>query len=120
MFAKILMCSCYVEKFYEEGHEYVKKRCHFHCKCKDDHIIYILTWEKHPYVAARIPNMESKCRWTVLDAHDFCNFCQEVRYLFNFRAFKFCLKPVPQNFQDYFVTPFQYLKRMPGCQTFFK
>lgn len=29
MFAKILMCSCYAEKFHEEGHEYVKKTLSF-------------------------------------------------------------------------------------------
>lgn len=76
MLAKILMCSCYAEQFHEEENEYVKKFCHFHCKCKDEHIVYILSYEKYSYVAPKVPNMEPKCKCPVLDAHDICNFCR--------------------------------------------
>ena len=48
MLAKILMPSCYVQKFHDEDHEYVKKLCHFKCKCNDSHLMYILSCEKHP------------------------------------------------------------------------
>ena len=38
--SKILMCECYVDQFQSEGNEYVKKLTHFHCKFKDEHVLY--------------------------------------------------------------------------------
>ena len=120
MLAKILMCSCYAQQFHEEGHEYVKKLCHFKCKCTDSHPIYILSCKQHPFVAAIIPEMDPKCQCPFIGSHDICNFFRQARYLFNFRAFKFCLKRIPENFQDHKVTTNQYFKSVPGCQPFFK
>ena len=71
---KILMCSCYAEKFHEEENVYEKKLCHFHCKCKNKHHIFILTWEKHLYVVDNIPNMEPRCTCPILDPDEICNF----------------------------------------------
>ena len=113
------MCSCYAEKFHEEENVHEKKLCHFHCKCKDKHLNFILICEKHPYVADKIPNMEPRCTCPILDPHEICNFCILVRYLLNFRAFKFCLKGIPASIQDHIVTPFYYFKRMHGCEPFF-
>lgn len=48
-----------------------------------------------------------------------CSFCREVKYLLNFKAFKFCLKGVPESVQDHIVTPFLYFKRIHGCHPFF-
>ena len=101
------MCSCYAEKFHEEENVYEK------------HLIFILTCKKHPYVADKIPNMDPRCTCSILDPHEICNFCVRARYIFNFKAFKFCLKGVQASIQDHIVTPFCYFKRMPGCETFF-
>ena len=60
MLAKILMCSCCVEKFHSEGNEYMKKLTHFHCKCKEKHLLYVLLYNKHPYGSGFIPQMEKK------------------------------------------------------------
>ena len=84
MLAKILMCSCYATQFHGEGHEYVKKRCHFKCKCKDNHLVYVLSCKQHRFVAAKIPEMDPKCQYLFIGPQDICNFCRQVRYLFNF------------------------------------
>ena len=55
------MCPCYAETFHEEENEYKKKLCHFLCKCKDKHLIFILACEKRPYVADKISNTEPRC-----------------------------------------------------------
>ena len=60
MLAKILMCKCYLNKFQSEGNEHVKKLTHFHCKCKDKHLLYILFCEKHPHGGDLIPQMIGK------------------------------------------------------------
>lgn len=56
------MCSCFVEKFHNEDNEYIKKLWLFKCKCKDSHVVYILSCEKHPYVASNIPEVDSECK----------------------------------------------------------
>ena len=96
-----------------------KKLCHFHCKCKNKHLIFILAWEKHLYVTDKIPNMEPRCTCPILDPDEICNFFVQVRDLLNFRAFKICLKGIPASIQNHIVTLFYYFKRMPGCELFF-
>ena len=114
------MCTCYVQQFHEEGHEYVKKLlCHFKCKCKDNHLIYILSCKQHSFVAAKISEIDPKFQYPFIGLNDVCNFCCQVRYLFNFRAFKFFSKKIPANFQDHIVTTSQYFKSMPGLSTLF-
>ena len=117
--AKILICSCFVEKFHSEDNEYAKKLCHFKCKCNDSHIIYILSCNEHPYVAAKIPEMDPGCNCLPIDALEIFNYCRQVRYLLNFRAYKLCLKKIPKSIQDKIVTTHQFFKSMPGCQPFF-
>ena len=118
MLAKVLICSCFVEKFHNEDHEYVKKLCHFRCKCNDSHIVYIFSCEKHPYVASKIPEMDPNCKCQSIDALEICNFCRQVRYLLNFRAFMFCLKRIPGSFQDHIVTTYQYFKECRAVNLF--
>ena len=89
----------YAQTFHEEGHEYVKKLCHFKCKCNDKHLNYALSCKKHPIVAAKIPEMDPKYQCLFIGPQGICNFYRQVRYLFNFRAFKLCLKKIPENFQ---------------------
>ena len=110
MLAKILICSCFVEKFHNEDNEYVKKLCHFKCKCNDSHIIYILSCNEHPYVAAKIPEMDPGCNCPPIDALEIFNYCRQVRYLLNFRAYKLCLKKIPESIQDKIVTTISFLK----------
>ena len=63
--------------------------------------------------------MEPKCTCPILGPHEVCNFCKQVKYIFNIRTFKFCLKSISVSIQDHIVNPFQYFKRMSGCQPFF-
>ena len=48
--------------------------------------------------------MDSKCLCPVFGKNDVCNLCVQVRYLFNFRAYEFCLKRIPESFEDHIVT----------------
>ena len=116
----MLMCSCYAQQFHEEGHEYIKKLYHFKCKCHDKHLVYVLSCKKHPFVTAKIPEMDPKCQCPFIGPQDIFNFCRQVRYLFNFRALKFFLKRIPENFQDHIVTTNRYFKSMRGCQSLFR
>ena len=100
------MCPCYPEKFHEEENDYVKKLFHVKCKCQDKHTIFILTCREHPLTAPKFPLMEAKCNCSVLDPHEICTFCREVRYLRNCKAYKFCLTTIPESIQEHIVTPF--------------
>ena len=64
--------------------------------------------------------MDPDCKCPSIDAMEIYNFCRQMRYLLNFRAFKFCLKRIPESFQNHIVTTYQYFKRIPGCQPFFE
>lgn len=33
-----------------DGQKYVRKIIHFHGKCKEKHLLYFVTCDKHPYV----------------------------------------------------------------------
>ena len=118
MCAEVVMCPCYSKKFHEEENEYIKKLCRFKCKCQDEHKIFILTCEEHPFIATRFPLVAPKCKCPVLASHKICTFCREVRRLINCKAYKFCLKTIPEIIQEHIVTPFQCFKRLP-CQPFF-
>ena len=89
MLSKIIMCECYYEQFSSKGHEYVKKIIHFYCKCKEKHLIYVLTCGKHPYIGNPIPQMTGKkCTCATTCSYEICEFCCSGRYLLNFRCFK--------------------------------
>lgn len=118
MYAKVVMCPCYSKKFHEEENEYIKKLCRFKCKCQDEHKIFILTCEEHPFIATKFPLVAPKCKCPVLASHEICTFGREVRRLINCKACKFCLKTVPESIQEHIVTAFQCFKRLP-CQPFF-
>ena len=79
----------------------------------------IITCDKNPYVAAKLPNMKPRCECSVLDSHEICGFCHQVKYLFNYKANKFCLKLIPESIYENIVMPFQCFKSMPGCEPFF-
>ena len=72
------MCECYVDQFQSEGNEYLKKLTHFHCKCKDEHLLYILFCENYPY--GHTPVLEDKkCTCATISGTDVCNFCILVK-----------------------------------------
>ena len=85
MYAKVVMCPCYSKKFHEEENEYIKKLCRFKCKCQDEHKIFILTCEEHPFIATKFPLVAPKCKCPVLASHEICTFCREVRRLINLK-----------------------------------
>ena len=121
MLAKILMCSCYVQKFHSERNDYVKKLIHFHFKCEEKHLLYVLFCEKHPHGSLPTPEIEKECTCGTASANDVCDFCVQIqiKYLLNFRCYKLCLERIPTSIQDELITTPQYFKVMKGCQPFF-
>ena len=116
--SKILMCECYVDQFQSEGNEYVKKLTHFHCKCKDEHLLYILFCENYPY--GHTPVLEDKkCTCATICATDVCNFCIHVKYLLNFKCYKYCVEKIPENILDELIIINEYLEIIKSCEPFF-
>ena len=54
----------------QEGNEYVKKLCHFHCKCKDDHECFVYTCRSHLYNHNRLDGMQLSCTCKQLDPYE--------------------------------------------------
>ena len=52
--------------------------------------------------------------------HDICNFCVEVKYLLNFKTFKFFMDKVPENFQEHIISLPDFLDNIFPCTPFFK
>ena len=113
------MCKCFFDKFNSEGNEYVKKLINFRCKCKNDHLIYVLFCKEHPYVSSPIPRMKEKCECATAFANDICDFCIQVKYLLYFKCYKFCLERILVSTQDELITASEYFKTIKGCEPFF-
>ena len=71
----------------------------------------------------RDPLQFQECKKNVnvplLFANEICDFCIQVKYLLNFKCYKFCLERIPVSIQDELVTAHQYLKVMKGREPFF-
>ena len=120
MLGKILMCSCNVYKFHQEESEYIKKLCHFYCHCRDGHQTFVYTCKVHPFIAARAQGMESRCSCAKKGPTWVCHFFIQVKYLINFRAYKICLKKIPENIQRHLVSLDRYLEEeITFCEPFF-
>ena len=117
MLAKILMCSCYVQKFHSDRNDYVKKLTHFHCKCEKEHLLFILFCGKHPH--GSLPTSEKECTCATTSTNNVCDFCVQIKYLLNFKCYKFYLKRIPVSILDELITTPQYFKVMKDCQPFF-
>lgn len=104
--AKVLMCPYFSEKFHRENHEHIKEICHFYYHCDSvGHFFYVDSCKQHTFIAPREEWMEQeRCMCAVKEKNEIYNFCVEVKYLLNFKAFKFCLKKVPENFQGHMVS----------------
>ena len=116
---KILTCSCSVEQFNQGQNEYVKKLQHFHCQCNDSHFSFVHTCKNHPFIASRIPEMELRCTCAICGPNEICNFCVQVKYLLNFRAYKLCVKKIPNSIQPHLVLLDKFFDSIPNCGPFF-
>ena len=96
----------------------MKKLTHFHCNCADEHLLYVLFCKEHLYGSPSVPGMQKKCKCSAAFANDICDFCIQVKYLLNFKCYKFCLERIPVSIQDELVTAHQYLKVMKGREPF--
>ena len=116
---KVSMCNCHAEKIHSEDNEYVKKLTHLHCKCREKHLLYILFCHRNPHGAIPILELQRKYTCATEFALDVRDFCIRVKYLLNFKCYKFCLKKIPVSIQDKLQTTRQYFNETQECETFF-
>ena len=105
-----LLCSCFVQSFHKEGNEYLKKLCHFYCHCKEEHEYFVYICKGHPFINKRMGGMQHKWTCKILGSYEICNFCVQVKYLINFRAYKICMRTIPKNMQQHLVPLDDFLK----------
>ena len=106
------MSPCYAEKFHQENHDYVKKIFHFHCTFVAVNSTFLLRLE--------LTIWSCTVHVQILEKNEICNFCIEVKYLLNFRAFKICMNKLPESFQEHLVQLPDYLDGIFLCEPFFK
>ena len=106
MLTKILICRCYKEKFHEVKEEYVKKLIHFHCKCKEKHLLLVCLCDEQPYGSNLPEHAEKECKCASAPAKDFCDFCRWVSDLLNFKVYKICVKCIPKSLKDNTITTY--------------
>lgn len=86
------MCSCYAEEFHKQGSSYVKKQK----KWKNGHEYFVFACSGHPHIHRLLTDMQTKCKFKDLGLFETCEFCIQVKYLINFRAYEFCVKSIPE------------------------
>ena len=118
MFAKFLMCKCYMKKYHVEKQEYVEKFIHFHCKCKEKHLLLVCFCDNHPYSSDMEDHIEKECTCSSVLPKDFCDFWGWISYLLNFKVYNVCVKRVPESLKDNIINTYQYYKNL-RCEPFF-
>lgn len=78
----------------------IKKICNFYFYCCDEHGTFVYTCKAHPFISTRAEGMWFQCRCAKRDPSEVCDFCIQVKYMLNFRAYKICLKKIPEKFQQ--------------------
>lgn len=64
--------------------------------------------------------MESECDCKDMGPFELCDFCVQMRYLINFRFYKFCMGKIPKWLKNYLVPLYSYLKHeTTKCGSFF-
>ena len=89
-----------------------KKNFHFHCTFVAVNNTFLL------YLELTIRSCAAHVQ--ILEKNEICNFCFEVKYLLNIRAFKICMNEVHESFQEYLVQLLDYLDGIFFCESFFK
>ena len=70
----------------------------------DSHLVLAHVCSNHPFVTDRDQEMDESCNCRSLWPHQICNFCFWVRFLFNFRAAKLCVKKISENMQFFILS----------------
>ena len=108
-----------MKKFHDEKEEYVKKIIHFHCKCKEKHLLLVCLCDKRPYSSDLQYHMEKECNCAFISGKGFCNFCRWVSYLLNFEAYKVCAKRMPKCLKDNVTNTHKYFQKLKS-EPFFR
>ena len=116
MLRKVLMCECFYQIFQSEGGSYKTKYLHFHCRCKEKRLPFVLFCDWHPYGADSNQEMTGqKCTCAALTHDEICGFCIHVRYILIFKFLKLCVKKIPKILTDCVQTTPQYFAKIKSC-----
>ena len=64
--------------------------------------------------------MKYKCNCKNMGPLDTCDFCVQMRYLINFRCYKFCVEKIPNALEKFLVRLDNYLAHeTEKCESFF-
>ena len=113
MGAKVLVSLLY-RKISSWKSRLCQKIGHFHCHREYGHYLYVCNCKQHPFIVPRANHMELHCT-----CPNIFNFCVEVKYLLNFRAFKICMNKVPESFQEHLAELPGYLGGISLWEPFF-
>ena len=80
----------------------------------------VCSCKQHLFIAPRADHMELRCTCPDIGKNKICNFCFEIKYLLNFRAFKICMSKVPESFQEHLIQLPDYLDSIFLCKPLFK
>ena len=120
MWGKVLMCECFYQIFQSKGGSYEKKYLHFHCKCKEKHVLFVLFCDWHSYGTNSNQEMTGqKCTCAGLTHDEISGFCIHVWYILNFRCLKLCVKKITKILTDCVQTTPQYFAKIKDCERFF-
>ena len=116
MLRKVLMCECFYQIFQSEGGPYETKYLHFHCRCKEKRLPFVLFCDWHPYGADSNQEMTGqKCTCAALTHDEICGFCIHVRYILNFKFLMLCVKKIPKILADCVQTAPPYFAKIKSC-----
>ena len=96
LLAKILICPYFAKGFHSREGKYGKKLSHFYCHRDNEHEHYVYTCKEHPFLFSRLEGMLNGCCCKNIIPFEMCKFCIHMRYLLNFRCYKFCVEEIPK------------------------
>ena len=93
---------------------------HFYCKCEDEHGYFVHTCKGELFMYPPLHGMKYKCNCNNIGPFDTCDFCVQMRYLVNFRRFKFYVENIPNALTNFLVPFDSYLEHeTTKCELFF-
>ena len=83
---------------------------HFYGKCEDEHGYFVHTCKGELFMYPPLHGMKYKCSCNNIGPFDTCDFCVQMRYLVNFRRFKFYVENIPNALTNFLVAFDSYLE----------
>lgn len=86
----------------------------------NEHERYVYTCKGHPFLISQLEGMCNECYCKNIGPFEMCKFCVQMRYLLNFRYYKFCVEEIPKWLNKFLVPLDSYLEHETlKCESFF-